>query len=57
MGIIGLHLLNRMNTLSETCGHSATLIENSTNIYFYLFSILNYETEQNKTHKGQLLFS
>ena len=34
--------------LSQTGGHSATLIENSSNIYFYLFSILNYKREQNK---------
>ena len=31
-----------MSTLSQTDGQSATIIENSSNIYFYLFSNLNY---------------
>ena len=41
----------------QTGGHSAALIENGSNIYFYLFSILNYKTEQNSKHNGQLIFS
>ena len=34
-----------MNALSQTGSHSATLIENSSNINVYLFSILNYKTQ------------
>ena len=30
------------------------LIENSSNIYFYLHSILNYKPKQNKEQNGQL---
>ena len=44
-------------TLFQTGGHLATLIENGSNIYFYLFSILNYKTEQNRKHNGRLIFS
>ena len=44
-------------TVAQTGGHSAIYIESSSNIYFYLFSILNYKkTEQNRKHNGQLLF-
>ena len=38
-------------------GHFATLIVNSSNIYFYWFAILNYKTERNRKHNGQLLFN
>ena len=31
--------------LFQKGGYSATLTENNRNIYFHLFSILNYETE------------
>ena len=42
--------------LSQTGGYSATctLIENVSNIYFYLFSILNYKIEKKRKHNGQL---
>ena len=33
---------------------SATLIENSSNVYFYLFSIFNYKIEQDRKHNWQL---
>ena len=36
--------------------YSATLIKNNSNICFYLFSILNYKTEINRKHNGQLLY-
>lgn len=38
-------------------GHSATLVENSSNIYFTYFSIFNFITEENRKHNGQLCFS
>ena len=41
--------------VSQTSGHLATLIENCSNIYFHLFSILDSKTEQNRNHNGQLL--
>ena len=41
-----------MNSSFPEGGHSAILVENSSNIYFYLFSILNYETEQNRKYNG-----
>ena len=53
--------LTEYTSLSETGGHSATLIEYDNDVYFYLFFyfffILNYNTEQNRKHNGQLIFS
>ena len=41
--------------VTVTCyNDSATLTENSSNIYFYLFSIFRSQTEQNRKHTGQL---
>ena len=37
--------LSEWTDLSQIGGHSATLIENGSNIYIYLFSILNYKTD------------
>ena len=49
--------VNRIKTArSETGGYSVTLIQHSSNIYFYLFSILNYKTELNRKHTEQLLY-
>ena len=48
--------ITEWTALSQTGGHSATLIENGSNIYFYLFSILNYKTEQKRKPNGQLIF-
>ena len=45
--------LTEGTTLPETGGHSATQIENNSNIYFKVFSILHYKTKQNWK---QLLF-
>ena len=36
--------LTEWTALSQTGGHSTTVFENGSNIYFYLFSILNYKT-------------
>ena len=33
-----------------------TLFENSSNIFFYLFPILNYKIEQHRKHNEQLFF-
>ena len=38
--------------LSQTDYHSAALIENGSDIHFYLFSILIDKTEQNKKDNG-----
>ena len=38
-------LKTRTVNRTQTGGHSANLIENSSNIYFYLLSILNFKTE------------
>ena len=38
--------------MNSSGGVSATLIESSSNILFYLFSILKYKTEQNKSIMG-----
>ena len=48
--------VNRMKSSFRTGGHSATLIENSSNINFYLFSSLNYKKELNRKHNRQLFF-
>ena len=45
-----------MYSLSQAGDHLIILTENSSNIYFYLFSILNYKTKQNSKQNGQLLF-
>ena len=37
--------VNRTSTVSQIGGHSATLIENSSNIYFYIFSVLKYKNK------------
>ena len=38
--------------MESKMGLYVTLIENSSNIYFYLFSIPNYKTEPNRMHNG-----
>ena len=47
--------VHRMNSSFPTGGRLATLIANRINFYFCLFSILNYKTELNMKHNGQLL--
>ena len=52
-----MHSKPNQKLFSQTGGHSVILTENRSNIYFYLFSILNYKTELNRKHNGQLLYS
>ena len=51
------HTINRMSNSFPTRWSFSYSIENGSNIYFYLFSILSYKTEQNRKHNGQLIFS
>ena len=46
-----------MNSLYPNSAHSATIIENSSNNYFNLISILNHKTEQTRKQNRQLIFS
>ena len=45
-------MLTELTTLSQTGDQSATLIEDSSNVYFYLFSMLNYKKEENRSIMG-----
>ena len=49
-----MHSKPERTALSQTDGHSANRIENSGNIYFYLFSFLKL---QNKTEQEALYYS
>ena len=46
----------RSTTMAFGLGKPSLGQKNSNNIYFYLFSILNYKTKPNRKENGQLLF-